>query len=151
DLRGVKGTFNNVLPTGETAVRVGEGEAEFALGAGQLPFPQRVDEHRRQRDRALARHGLDRPNLTVAVSTLTDVDHRTLEVDVLPAQATKLARPQAGEDRGQDRGAMVGQVLDDDANFVRGGDVDADLEFATATLLGVPFAAVAAIAAQMRY
>src|SRR5262249_62229617 len=59
DLRGVKGTFNNVLPTGETAVRVGEGEAEFALGAGQLPFPERVDEHRRQRDRALARHGLD--------------------------------------------------------------------------------------------
>ena len=69
---------------------VGKTSPRFALRAGELPFPQRVDDDRRQRDRPLAGVRLRLADRAVAVGALPDVKLALLKVDVGPAQPAKL-------------------------------------------------------------
>src|SRR5262249_60294491 len=93
--------MNDFPPMGRIATSVGEGEIEVALGAGQFPLSQRVDEQRRQWDQALGRRWLGAANLLVAISALPDMEDRALEVGVFPPTAAILACGWAGEGSGQ--------------------------------------------------
>src|SRR5258708_39836316 len=55
DLQGVPSAICDIRVVLDVAVAIGEDEPYFALGAGQPPLPQRVDDHWRHWDDALAR------------------------------------------------------------------------------------------------
>jgi hypothetical protein len=92
DLSRTVGAMNDFHPMVRIAASVGEGEIEVALGAGQFPLSQRVDEQRWQRDHAFGRRRLGAADLLVPIGALPDMEDRALEVDVLPPQAAQFAR-----------------------------------------------------------
>ena len=69
-----------------------EHKAAIALRASELPLPQRVENHRRQGNRALAGFGLRLADRAVAVGALADVKLPLVEVDVLPSEARAARR-----------------------------------------------------------
>src|SRR5262249_62194484 len=86
DLSGTKRAIDDARAVVEAAVDVGEGEVTVPFGAGEPPFPQRVDQEWWQRDRALASRRLRRSDLAITVGALPDVENRLFEVDIRPAQ-----------------------------------------------------------------
>src|SRR5262249_8830098 len=90
DLRGMKAALDDAVPMIDAALAVGEGEAEFAIGAGEAVLAQHRQDQRRQRNPALARGRFRPPDLAVAIRALAHVEFAALEVDIIPPQSAKL-------------------------------------------------------------
>jgi len=90
DLDDTEAAYGDEVVVHDPAQRIGEGEVEFALRAGQLPLAQDLDQRRWQRDGALAGCGFGRPDLVIAIGALAHVQFAGLEVDIGPAQAAQL-------------------------------------------------------------
>src|SRR5262245_60375153 len=74
----------------DAAPAVREDEAELPVRAGEAMLAQGGDQHRRERNRALARRRLGPPDLAVTIGALADVQLAPFQVDIVPAQAAQL-------------------------------------------------------------
>src|SRR5215472_8551695 len=79
-----------------------ENQIELAVGASQLPFPQRIVDRRGHRDFPVTSLALRRAEFAPKVSPLFDVDHAALEIDSIPRQAADFRPAQPRECRHND-------------------------------------------------
>src|SRR5262249_46094485 len=117
----------------DAALVVREGKIKPA-GRGEAMLAQRCDQHRRERNRALACFRLGPSDLAIAIGALPDVKLAALEVNVGPSQAAQLGGAEAGEDCSEQHGPEASgrgvELADDCTHLVRCRYVDADLELA---------------------
>ena len=85
----------------DAAGAVGKHQSQFPFRADQFPFPQCVDQHRRQRDHALAGFRFGGTHLVVAIGALAHVELTAFKVDIGPAQPAQFRGAQSGKDCGQ--------------------------------------------------
>ena len=91
DLGGIEALIDDDKPGLYASAGAGEHEIKLAFRADELPLALRMDDHRRQRHRALAGLRLGRPDFVERIRPLAHLQIATLEVDVGPAQAAHLA------------------------------------------------------------
>ena len=87
----------------DLARAIREDQPELALRACQLPFPQRIDNQRCHRNRALAGFGLRRPHLIPGIGPLVYAQHLTIKVDGIPGETAELGGSHAGKDCGDEK------------------------------------------------
>src|SRR5437016_3205503 len=89
DLERVEAPVCDVRVALDLSHAVGKYQLERPLRAGDPPFLERVDDHRRHRDFAITGRRFRRTDLAPKICALPNVDHVALEIDIIPGQAAQ--------------------------------------------------------------